>query len=117
MDANQHVSRAEAERAHHIMWSMSRFRGKSAGTVNRAIDRVRDRMERDGTDAVLQDAERVMPANLRKPVFAVAVDLMLSDNRLERAERLFVRKLAALLKIPRPAADIIVRVLLIKNGA
>jgi hypothetical protein len=38
MDANQHVSPEEAARAHHIIWSMKRFRHKSGETVGQLID-------------------------------------------------------------------------------
>lgn len=117
MDANQHVSREEAARAHHIIWSMRRFRNRSGEAVGRLVDRVRERMEASGTEAVLDEAVRAQPSRLRPPAFAVALDLMLADARLERAERRFVTKLAALLKIPPVRADAIVKVMLIKNGA
>jgi len=117
MDANQHVSREEAARAHHIIWSMRRFRERPGEAVGRLIDRVRERMEKAGTEAVLDEAVRVLPARLRPHAFAVAVDLMLADARLERAERQFVTKLAGLLKIRPDTADDIVRVMLVKNGA
>ena len=117
MDANQHVSREEAARAHHIIWSMRRFRERAGEAVGRLIDRVRERMEKAGTEAVLDEAVRVLPARLRPPAFAVAVDLMLADARLERAERQFVTKLAGLLKIRPDTADDIVRGMLVKNGA
>lgn len=117
MDANEHVSPDEAERAHHIIWSMRRFRHETAEAVNRCIDTVRTRMEHDGTRAVLLEAARIIPPKLRLPAFAVAVDLMLSDNKLEREERKFVRSLAADLKIRPDVVHKILRVMLIKNSA
>lgn len=117
MDANRHVSREEAWRAHHIIWSMRRFRRQRGETVDRLIEIVRDRMERDGTAAVLQEAARTLPARLRPPAFAVAVDLMLADTRLEPAEQAFVKRLAAALKIRPALADGILRAMLIKNSA
>jgi hypothetical protein len=117
MDANQHVSPQEAARAHHIIWSMRRFRSRPGETVNPLIDDVRERLEQEGTPAVLQEAARAIPARLRPAAFAVAVDLMLADSRLERAERQFVTRLATALKVPRPLARDILRVLRIKNGA
>lgn len=117
MEANQHVSRDEAERAHHIIWSMRRFRRKPAELVNRSIEEVRSRMEQDGPDAIVHDAARLIPARLRPSVFAAAVDLMLSDNRMEPDERRFVSRLAAALKVRPAMAATIVRVMLIKNGA
>jgi hypothetical protein len=117
MDANQHVSPEEAARAHHIIWSMRRFRYRPGETVNPLIDEIRERLEQDGATAVLHDAARAIPARLRPAAFAIAVDLMLSDTRLERAERQFVTRLATVLRVPGPLARDILRVLRIKNGA
>lgn len=117
MDANQHVSPEEAARAHHIIWSMRRFRRKSGETVDRLIETVRDRIEEDVMSAVLQQAARTIPARLRPSAFAVAVDLMLADTKLEREERQFVTRLATDLKVRAALADDILRVMLIKNGA
>lgn len=117
MDANQQVSPEEAARAHHIIWSMRRFRRRSGETVDRLIETVRDRIKEGGMSAVLQLTARTIPARLRPPAFAIAVDLMLADTKLEREERQFVRRLAAALKVRAPLADDIVRVMLIKNGA
>lgn len=117
MDANQHVSPEEAARAHHIIWSMRRFRRKSGETVDRLIETVRDRIEENGMSAVLQHAARTIPARLRPSAFAVAVDLMLADTKLEREERQFVTRLATDLKVRAALADDILRVMLIKNGA
>ena len=116
MEANQHVSAEEAARAHHIIWSMRRFRRRSGEVVDRLVGTVRDQIQEDGMAAVLQQAARAIPARLRSVVFAVAVDLMLADNRLERAERRFVKRLATDLKVRAALADDIVRVMLIKNG-
>jgi tellurite resistance protein len=117
MDANQHVSREEAWRAHHIIWSMRRFRHRQGEQVDRLIDSVRTRMEREGTPALLREAARTLPARTRPAAFAVAVDLMLADTRLEAAEKRFVRQLAAALKIQPDMADALVRALTIKNSA
>lgn len=117
MDANRHVSPAEAARAHHLIWSMRRFRRRSGEAVNRLIATVRDRIASEGMATVLHAAARTIPARLRPAVFAVAVDLMLADAALQREERQFVERLAADLKVrPSLAADIL-RVMLIKNGA
>ena len=117
MEANQHVSPEEAARAQHIIWSMRRFRDRPGETVNPLIEGIRERIEQDGVTTVLQEAVRTIPARLRAPAFAVAVDLMLADTRLERAERQFVTRLALALKIRRPLANDILRVMRIKNGA
>lgn len=117
MDANQHISREEAWRAHHIIWSMRRFRNQPGEKVDRLIDGVRRRMEKFGKDAVLREAARTLPARVRPAAFAVAVDLMLADARLERAERAFIERLATELRVRPELADQLVRAMLIKNSA
>lgn len=117
MEANRHVSAEEAERAHHIIWFMRRFRRKSGQTVGQLIETVRERMENDGVAAVLEQAVRTVPPHLRPSVFASAIDLMLADTTLQREERRFVTRLAGELKVPQPLARDILRVLLIKNRA
>ena len=89
-NANQHVSPAEAERAYHIIWFMKRFRRKSGEAVDRLILGVRDRLESEGEDVLLARAARVLSASLRSSAFAVAVDLMLADGRIEASERGFI---------------------------
>jgi tellurite resistance protein len=117
MEANQHVSPEEAARAQHIVRSMRRFRRKSGEAVDRLTATVRERVAMEGTASVLEAAVRTLPARLRPPVFAVAVDLMLADAKLEPAERRFVTRLATALDVPGPVADSIVKVMLVKNAA
>ena len=62
-------------------------------------------------------AQATPPIGLRPSAFAVAVDLMLADAKLEREERQFVTRLATDLKVRAALADDILRVMLIKNGA
>jgi uncharacterized tellurite resistance protein B-like protein len=116
MDANRHVSPEEAARAHHIIWSTRRFRRRSGESVDRLVGIVRDRFERDGTEVVLSQVARVVPARLRAPLFAVAVDVMLADTRLERAERAFIRQLADVLRVRPAQAAAIVKAVLTKNS-
>jgi hypothetical protein len=117
MDANEHVSREEAWRAHHIIWSMRRFRNRPGEKVDRLIGTVRTRMMERGKDSVLREAIRALPAHMRPSAFAVAVDLMLADAKLEPAEKRFVKGLAVELKIQPGLADDLIRAMVIKNTA
>ena len=117
MDANAHVSREEAWRAHHIIWSMRRFRNRPGEDVDRQIDAVRARMVKYGKDIVLLEAVRTLPARLRPSAFALAVDLLLADARLEPVEKRFVKQLAAKLNIQPGLANDLVRAMVIKNTA
>ena len=117
MDANAHVSREEAWRAHHIIWSMRRFRNRPGEDVDRQIDAVRARMVQYGKDIVLLEAVRTLPARLRPSAFTLAVDLLLADARLEPVEKRFVKQLAVKLNIQPGLANDLVRAMVIKNTA
>jgi len=117
MNANDHVSPEEGARAHHIIWSMRRFRHQSGETVDRGIDRMRQLIERHGPSPVIAAAARAIPARLRQAAYAVAADLVLADGTIERAERQFLDELGTKLGLGRDATRNIVDVMLIKNRA
>jgi tellurite resistance protein len=117
MDANGHVAREELARAHHIIWSMRRFRRKSGDHVNRLIESMRTLIEARGALPVIADAASVIPQRLRAPAFALAADLVLADGRMERSERRFLDRLAGELDVdPQQTIDIL-EVMLVKNSA
>lgn len=116
IDSSGHVSAIEGERAHHLVWSMRRFRNRSADTVGAMIERAKAEISARGAAAVIGEAARVTPAPLRRAVFAVAIDLVLADARMERLERRFVMRLASDLRLTAAAADEIVRVMKVKNA-
>jgi tellurite resistance protein len=115
MEANAHTSPEEAQRAHHMIWSMRRFRHRDGEDVDELIDTVRERMEQSGIDAVLEQAVGMLPARLRQSAFAVATDLLLADAVLQRSERRFLLELARDLGLPPKLAQDVLRVMLIKN--
>jgi tellurite resistance protein len=116
MNANEHVSAEEAARAHHTIWSMRRFRRKSGEAVGRLIATVRKRLERDGTQVVMDQAVRAIPARLRPAALAVTADLMLVDGTLQREERRFLTRLATDLKVPPGRTVEILAVIQAKNS-
>ena len=89
----------EAARAHHIIWSMRRFRHRSGETVGRKIERVRTLIERHGSSRIIEASAKKIPSRLRAAVFAIATDLVLVDGRLERSERRFLERFAAHLRL------------------
>lgn len=117
MDASGHVSPAEAERAHHIIWSMRRFRRRSGTGVDRRIQRMRTLIETRGAPIVRETAARQIPLRLRAAAFAVAADIVLVDGRMERLEARFLRRLAGDLKLDPARATRILEVMRIKNSA
>lgn len=116
MMANDNVSPEESERAHHVTWSMRRFRRRSGETVGRLIGRVRERIVAEGPSVIVQQAARVVPASMRPSVLAVAADLVLVDGGLQRQERQFLSELARQLKIAPALALQILRIVAIKNA-
>ncbi|HET9261832.1 MAG TPA: tellurite resistance TerB family protein [Vicinamibacterales bacterium] len=117
MNANEHVSAAEAERAHNIIWSMRRFRRRSGETVGRLIQDARALIEAEGEQAVVARAARTIPAGLRAPALAVAADLVLEDGTMDRAERTFLAYLTRELDVDPQVSNEIIRVMKMKNGA
>ena len=117
MHANQHMSREEAARAHHLVWSMKRFRRKSGETVGRLLDATRSLVEQHGAPAVVTEAARVIPARFRSAAFALSADLILADGKIERTERQFLDRLAGQLGLDRATRDTVLDAMLIKNSA
>lgn len=116
MMANDNVSPEESERAHHVTWSMRRFRRRSGDTVGRLIGRVRERIVAEGPAVVVQQASKVIPASIRPSVLAVAADLVLVDGILQRQERQFLSELARQLKIAPALSLQNLKVIAIKNA-
>ncbi|MEX1128979.1 MAG: tellurite resistance TerB family protein [Vicinamibacterales bacterium] len=115
MNANGHVTPAEAERAHHLIWSTRRFRRKSGDTVGKLIQDVRRLVEERGAGAVIDSSARVIPARVRPSTFAVLADLLLSDGKIDPQERRFLKKLASRLELDAETARQVLDVVRLKN--
>jgi tellurite resistance protein len=117
MDANRHVSSEEAARAHHIIWSMKRFRRKSGETVGRLIEKMRVYVGVHGSAATIDAACQVIPRELRPAAFALSADLVLADGRIEPAEQRFLAALADRLGLTAAARNRLREAMLVKIGA
>jgi hypothetical protein len=116
MNANDHVSPEEGARAHNIIWSMRRFRRKSGQTVDQLIEWMRALIEEHGPERAVAAAARALPARLRKSAFAVAADLVLTDGRLDGAERRYLIALGRDLTLDNDTINGILDVMRIKNA-
>jgi uncharacterized tellurite resistance protein B-like protein len=116
MEANQHTSPEEAARAHHIIWSMKRFRRKSGETVGRLIDDMRNLVEAHGALSVVAAAAGAIPTGRRSAAFALASDLILADGRIEPAERRFLKRLGDDLELDRDEREHLLNAMLVKNS-
>jgi len=115
MTANDHVAPDEAARAHHLIWSTRRFRRKSGDAVGKLIQDMRDLLEQNDADDVMDVAARTIPARLRPSALAVLVDLLLADGKMDAKERRFLRAIGSKLEIPSDTAQRIVEVVVLKN--
>jgi tellurite resistance protein len=115
MNANDHVAPDEAARAHHLIWSTRRFRRKSGETVGRLIEDMRNVVGESDPRVVITRAAKVIPARLRSSAFAVLVDLLLADGKLEGKERRFLRELGSDLELKPETAEQILDILVVKN--
>jgi len=117
MNANDHVSAAEGARAHHLIWSMKRFRRKSGETVGRGIERMKRLVEKHGSAGVITAAARAIPRPLRLSAYALTADLLLADGTIEPAERRVLERLRADLRLSEGDGSALVDAMLIKNRA
>jgi len=117
MEANGNVSAVEGVRAHHLIWSMNRFRDQSADHVGHHIERMRVLVGLHGANVVLDAAARAIPSRLRTSAFALAADLLLADGKVDRSERRFLERLRTGLCLDEAEAQRITEVVLVKNKA
>ena len=115
MNANDHVAPEELARAHHLIWSTRRFRRKSGETVGRLIERIRRLLENHNLSEVIDIAARTIPTRLRPSAFAVVVDLLLADGKIDTRERRLLQRLAVNFRIPLGVAADVIEVLVVKN--
>ncbi|MGE0463097.1 MAG: tellurite resistance TerB family protein [Vicinamibacterales bacterium] len=115
MHANDHASREELARAHHLIWSARRFRRKSGDTVGRIIEEMKQRLEEEDAAALMRASAKAVPARLRPSAFALVADLLLADGKIEATERRFLQRLAADLRIRPDEATRVMDVMRVKN--
>jgi tellurite resistance protein len=115
LNANDHVAADEAARAHHLIWSTRRFRRKSGETVGQLIEDMREFVRTSDPRVVIGRATKAIPARLRSSAFAVLVDLLLADGKLEAKERRFLRELGSDLRLRPDTVERILDVVMIKN--
>jgi tellurite resistance protein len=115
MEANGHSSPRELERAHHLIWSMRRFRERDGDEVNAIIDEMRSLLETSDPTDVVDRAVASIPSRFGLSAFSVLVDLLFADGRLDPEELQFLRRVGRELGIPASRQRRIVDVILAKN--
>ncbi|HXW06718.1 MAG TPA: TerB family tellurite resistance protein [Vicinamibacterales bacterium] len=113
--ANDHVAADEAARARHLIRSTRRIRRKSGETVGRLIEQMRDLVSTTDARVAVDRATKAMPARLRSSAFAVLVDLLLADGKLEGNEQRFLREVGSDVKLKPETVQRILDVVILKN--
>jgi tellurite resistance protein len=114
--ADGSVSPHEANQIEHVVSGMKLFRGSTLEARLAIFTVAAERIKAEGTDHVIRGAVATIPKELAATMFAVAVDLMLSDGRLTANEQRFADQLSGMLNVGRKMAAEIVNVLTIKNA-
>jgi hypothetical protein len=115
--ANGQGAPEEMLRVNEIFNSTRLFRQHSTENIQAVVDRVFQLLGTHGAEPVVAVAAKALPAELRGPAFAIAVDLVLADGQASPEERKFIDGLQGLLQIPDEEAMKIVDVIIIKNSA
>ena len=107
----------EAERLRALLPSMRLFNQTSAEHLQHLTEMALDIISSTGPDILLPACAEVIPEELRAPLFALAVELVLVDGNVTENETRFVDTLKAALAIDDQVAARIIEVLLIKGRA
>lgn len=92
------------------------FVDQSPHDFRRMIDEQFSILRKQGWEVLADKAALHVPARLRATLFALAVDFVLADGRVEAAEERLIETLRAKLGIGPDDARKIVEVLALKNG-
>ena len=92
------------------------FALQSPHEFRRMIDEQFSILRKRGWEALADKASSHVPANLRPTIFALAVDLVLADGRVEATEERLIESLRKKLGVDEGDAKRIVDVLALKNG-
>lgn len=113
--ADGYLAKQESEDMTMLLSRMELFSGYSSEALHRLLDRLLMRLKQEGPGALINQAKRVLPPDLRETAFAIATDLVLSDRTVTPQEQSFLEDLCVILDIPKPLAQQIVQVMTIKN--
>jgi hypothetical protein len=105
----------ESSRIQHVM-STSRLSKTASGTEGAgSVERAVTLLQEHGLDSVLAACGEALPPELHATAFAIAVDVVLCDGRIETREKAYIDRLQAALDVDDGTALKIVEVLIIKN--
>jgi hypothetical protein len=98
--ANGRGASEEALRVNEIFNSTKLFRPPSPEPVQAVVDHVTELFGTHGADPIVALAAKALPAELRAPALAIAVDLVLADGQASLDERKFIDGLRVFCRFP-----------------
>ncbi len=82
---------------------------------NDAVQKIRDAIDASGRDVVFEAGVKVLPAELRDTVYALAADVVFADGSACPEENECLRKVQEAMGVPDDLATKVVEVMRIKN--
>ena len=110
-----YISQQRADDISSALLRLRLFSNCSSETIVQILDKLLGILRRDGFNVLFNTAKESLPQNLRETSFAVATDLVLSDNVVSEEERSFLNDLYQALNIDTTTATKIVEIMTIKN--
>ena len=107
----------EAERLNVLLPSMSLFRQTSREHLQRLTEMALELVGSVDPETLLLACAEVLPHDLRAPLFALAVELVIVDGDVSATEARFIDSLKSALAIDDEIAASTIEVLLIKSRA
>lgn len=92
------------------------FAGRSKQAYQRMVEEILSIHKQHGWEVLAEEAARHVPEDIRSTVFALAVDLVFADRKVDMQEEFIIERIQRILKITDDDAKNIVNVLAIKNG-
>ena len=113
--ADDVISNEETELVGSAVKHMKLFQSYAADVVRRIFIKVGQDYDQYGFKSVIYAAKEAIPFELKETVFAISTDLVLADGILSEEEITILTMMHRVLEIPESTAQLIIKVMAIKN--
>ncbi len=113
--ADGHIADEEARGLFSALSRMKLYSSFTEEKFQRMMDVLLRVLKKGGPEALIERAVPALPQRLRAPAFCNAVDIVLADGTVEDEEKELIEKLKTALEISDNDAQLIVKVMIIKN--
>lgn len=113
--ADGHIAEEEAQGLWRAIERMKLFSSFTPDKFNKLMDTLLKVLKKGGPEALVEKCVPAVPERLRATAFCNAVDIVLADGTVEDDEKELIEKLQGALEVDDKEAQMIVKVMLIKN--